>query len=277
LKKVFALKLATLVHGNDVLRPQRHIVTRWMLIRGLAASDLVIANSAFTAGELRDLGVEPGKIKVINPSAETGKFHPHVEFDTVRQRHRLERRRVLLVVSRLYRGRKGIETILKALAALRGDMPDMSLVIVGTGPAREELEEMAAAMGLAHAVIFTGYVADDELPAYYCASDIFVMVSDFDRATGDVEGYGIVYDEAHLCGKPCIAADIGGAPEAVHNEFDGLLVPPGDSAALAAAIRRLAGDPGLARRFGMKGRDRILAKRYDWDALNRLGEAEETR
>jgi glycosyltransferase involved in cell wall biosynthesis len=103
------------------------------------------------------------------------------------------------------------------------------------------------------------------------------MVSDFDRETGDVEGYGIVYDEAHLCGKPCIAADIGGAPEAVHDEFDGLLVPPGDIAALAAAIRRLAGDPGLVRSFGMKGRDRILAKQYDWDSLNHLGEPEETR
>jgi phosphatidylinositol alpha-1,6-mannosyltransferase len=93
------------------------------------------------------------------------------------------------------------------------------------------------------------------------ACDVFAMTP---QSLGpDVEGFGIVYLEAGLFGRPAIGSRSGGVTDAVRHEETGLLVDPGDAPGLAAAIRRLRDDPDLAERLGSRGRERVLGE-FGW-------------
>lgn len=156
--------------------------------------------------------------------------------------------RILLTVSRLD-GReryKGIDQLLDALTTL----PDAFLVVVGDGSDRPRLESWARKNGIAERVRFTGAITDDELQGYYEACDVFVLPS-----TG--EGFGIVFLEAMAKGKPCVAARAGGVPDVIEDGVTGRLVPPGDTARLADALRQLASDTPERRRLGAAGKKRF--------------------
>lgn len=249
-------------HGMDaalVLAGSRSKRNRAQLV--LRHAERVVANSEYTAQLLRGLGVPSEKIIIVRPS-------PNFPLTTVvsakvaaatRQKYRCGDRFMLLAAGRLV-ARKGFDEVISALAAFpQAERP--LLVIAGDGPERSRLEQQAAAIGVAEDAVFCGGVTDEELKGLFAASDAFVMVP---RSLGaDVEGFGIVYLEAGLFAKPVIGSRSGGVPEAVRHEETGLLVDPGDVAALAAAIRRLRDDPALARRLGEQGRRRVLEE-FGW-------------
>lgn len=202
---------------------------------------------------------------VIYNGVETDKFAPSVHDGSLRARLGLAPDTVLFAFAGRLVGWKGLAVALKALAepALRG--VDMKLLIIGDGPERANLERLARDLGVSDLVVFHDPVPHDLLPAYYAAADVGVFPS-----IGD-EAFGITIAEAMSCGKPVIASYIGGIPEVVGNEEScGLLVPPGDPAALAAAMRQLAEDAPLRARMGRAARERIV-KLYTWEkAAQRL-------
>jgi glycosyltransferase involved in cell wall biosynthesis len=154
----------------------------------------------------------------------------------------------LLSVTRLVPGEpKGIELVLRALAELPL-LGDASYVVVGDGPARPVLRQLADALGLGQRVYFAGGVDDGERDRLLAGCDLFVLPS-------SNEGFGIVYLEAMAHAKPCLAARVGGAPEVVLDEQTGLLVEPA-VALVASALQRLS-DPALRRRLGQAGRQRV--------------------
>ncbi len=118
---------------------------------------------------------------------------------------------------------------------------------------------MAAAGGIvtrADRIVFCGEVADDALPAYYHAADVFVLPSS-ERS----EAYGMVQVEAMAAGRPVVCTELGTGTSYVNqNGVTGLVVPPRDPAALAAAINRLLADEPLRRRMGEAGRARACAE-----------------
>jgi phosphatidylinositol alpha-1,6-mannosyltransferase len=108
------------------------------------------------------------------------------------------------------------------------------------------------------AVTFVGDVSDEEVAAWYERCDVFVLASRESAASGGAEGYGIVFVEANLHGKPVIGGRSGGVPDAVRDGATGLLVNPLDAGEIADAVIRLMQDPALARRLGAEGRRRAL-------------------
>ena len=148
---------------------------------------------------------------------------------------------------------------LRALAEPAMRDVNAKLLIVGDGPQKPELKQLAQTLGLAERVRFHDPVPHDALPALYGAVDAGVFPS-----IGD-EAFGITIAEAMSCAKPVIASHIGGIPEVVGSEEScGLLVPPGDVTALARAMRRLANDTALRTRLGIAARARI-ERLYTWD------------
>ena len=137
--------------------------------------------------------------------------------------------------------------LLRAIARLRAGPVAPTVVLVGDGPERPALES-AAALGDGR-VVFTGERADARrlLPAF----DVAVVPS-IER-----EGFGLAALEAMDAGLPVVASRVGGLPEVVQDERTGLLVPPGDDAALAAAIERLLMRPHERDAFGALGRGRV--------------------
>jgi glycosyltransferase involved in cell wall biosynthesis len=156
---------------------------------------------------------------------------------------------VLVACGRLV-PQKGYPTLLRALARVREQLP-ARLQILGEGPLRDELGALAASLGVAHAVSFEGFRPD---PARYMAkADVFVLSSEY-------EGFGNVIVEAMAAGTPVVATDCPYGPgEILEGGRHGVLVPPSDPDALAAALLRVLGDPALRARLRAAGPARAAA------------------
>ncbi len=142
--------------------------------------------------------------------------------------------------------RKGHDVLLRALALLPGTAAP-HLMLAGDGPERGALQHLTAELGLSGRVHFLGH--RDAVMDFYRACDIVALAS---RA----DAFGLVLAEAGYCARPIVATRVGGIPEVVLDGETGLLVPPDDAAALAAALSRLADDPALRARLGAAGRAR---------------------
>jgi glycosyltransferase involved in cell wall biosynthesis len=140
---------------------------------------------------------------------------------------------------------KGFDVLLRALR----DVDDVTLVLIGDGSEREQLRSLARSLGLDDRIVWLGWSAD--VRSYLPAFDVFVLPSRF-------EGFPLVVLEALLAETAVVATDVGSIPEAVRDEETGLLVPRDDSAALAAAMRRLLADADLRRSLGGRGRRLVL-------------------
>jgi len=151
----------------------------------------------------------------------------------------------------LYAGRlegyKGAGTLLEAARSV----PELPLLVAGEGSARAELE--ALARDLPH-VRFVGQLDDEALAAAIRGARCVVVPS------RSYETFGLSALEALARARAVVASAIGALPELVTSEENGLLVPPGDAPALAAALRRLANEPALAEELGKRGRARVLAR-----------------
>ncbi|MFG2051512.1 glycosyltransferase family 4 protein [Micromonospora sp. NPDC048935] len=197
------------------------------------------------------------------PGVDTELYHPGVDGSPVRERHGLTGRPVVVCVSRLV-PRKGQDVLLRALPLVRRAVPDVSLLIVGDGPDRVRLEKRANDAGLGDAVVFTGAVESEELPAHYAAGDVFAMPCRTRRAGQDIEGLGIVYLEASATGLPVVAGNSGGAPDAVREGETGYVVDGRDVAAVAERLVTILRDSALAKRLGDAGRRWVEAE-WHWD------------
>jgi glycosyltransferase involved in cell wall biosynthesis len=141
--------------------------------------------------------------------------------------------------------------VLRAFRRLRDQGIDAMLCMVGDGPERDELEELAGELGLMHDCLFPGY--QEDVGPFFAAFDTFVLPS-------ANEGTPVTAIESLASGCPVVATRVGGVPDVVDDGVDGFLVELGDLDSLAAALARLAADPELRRRMGDAGRERVLPR-----------------
>jgi glycosyltransferase involved in cell wall biosynthesis len=230
--------------------PWLHGFVRW----ALRISDAIVAISSYTAREIARFTKAP---VVVIPYT--------LPFAEGQSKARLPRAGVfqVLFVGRLVE-RKGVKNLIDAVRRLPPDLR-ARLVVIGDGPERQALETRARVSGLGDRVEIRGRVSDEELRATYAGSDVLVLPSIVD-ARGDTEGLGVVLLEAMSYGVPVVASDIGGITDIVEHDTSGLLVPPGDPAALAQALERLARDPALASRLGSAGEQRVR-RAFGWPEI----------
>lgn len=248
------MPMVTTFYGIELRWVQSRLpFLRWLVRWAARTSAQAVAISQYTARELRKFADVP--IEVIPYTAELAAPTTAHTRDASRQS--------ILFVGRLIE-RKGVPHLIRALGALTSRMA-VRLDIIGDGPERPRLEQLVRELGLDAVVGFLGRVSDAELRRAYAAADVFVLPSVLD-ARQDTEGLGVVLLEAMNYSVPVIASDIGGITDIVQHEQTGLLVPPGDEVALAAALTRVLGDEALARRLGDAGRDR-LHDEFSWDHI----------
>ncbi|CUH51135.1 glycosyltransferase family 4 protein [Shimia marina] len=147
---------------------------------------------------------------------------------------------------------KGLPILLRALEPLTRQFPDIRLTVVGDGPGRTALEHQVETSGLAEHVRFVGYKSQTEVAEALKAADLFVLPS-------FAEGVPVVLMEAMAARRPVVATQIAGIPELVADGGAGLLVPPGDVAALSAAISKILANPARATAMGIAGRAKVEA------------------
>ena len=261
----FGIPYLVWAYGNDILRPQKYHILKKLLRLVLSKADAIVAISQNTKREILRLGLKAERVIVIHPSVDPQRFHPQIDSSVVMARHHLQGKRVILTVARLVE-RKGVDVVIRAMPKVLEAVPDAIYLVVGTGPYRGRLERLVRESGLEGRVIFVGRVLDEELPYYYGACDLFVLLSRTLTGKGEIEGFGIVFLEAGACEKPVIGGKGGGTSEAIEDGVTGLLVDPLDVNEIAQAIVKVLKDRELARRLGENGRKRA-AKQPAWDLL----------
>jgi phosphatidylinositol alpha-1,6-mannosyltransferase len=271
----YGLPYGVIVHGTELLllesKMSRSRFRRWTARELLGGAAVVVANSRWTGERARavlaalDRPTLGGDVRVVPLGTDPTHFRPGIDPRPVRSRLGLDGGPWLLTVSRL-EWHKGIDTVIRALPAVRAAFPDPAprYAVAGVGPQRARFERLAAELGVGDSVRFLGFVPDEELPALYNAVDLYVGASR--RVELLVEGFGISLLEASASGLAVVGGRSGGVPDAVREGETGVLVDSGDPAAVAAGITRLLGDAELRRRMGAAGR-RSVETYYNWDRV----------
>ncbi|GAB4438966.1 MAG: glycosyltransferase family 4 protein [Rhodocyclaceae bacterium] len=257
------LPLVIYAHGEEITTWRQPGKLRAMTY-AYTHADCIIANSAFTRGELLKLGVDAARISVIHPGVDLRRFRPGLPCEDLRRSLGLAATdRLVLSVGRLSR-RKGFDHLIRACARLAAAGRAAHLAIVGIGEDRAYLGGIARECGLDERVHFLGHVAPEDLPRWYNACEVFAMPNR--EIDGDNEGFGMVFLEAAACGKPVIAGRDGGTGSAVLDGVTGLRVDGADVDGIAAALGRLLFSPEDAGRMGRAALERAQ-REFSWEAV----------
>ncbi len=227
LAEVLDLPSVVKVHGSDLNVIARIPSVRAHLRAFLPRATRLVAVSRALADELAALGVPRERIAVVENGVDPSLFQPRDRKEARAALGLPAAGRVAVYVGRLVR-EKGLFELVEAMASLP---PELTLVLVGDGVARGELELRARPLG--ERVRFAGPRPLDEVPRWLAAADLFVLPS-------WNEGTPNVILEALACGRRVVATTVGGIPDVIGAPALGELVPPRDAAALAAAIARQA-------------------------------------
>ncbi len=246
-----AMRRAPLVisYHADVVRHRALLpLYRPLLTRTLAAASRIIAGSAEYVASSAVLSRYREKCSIVPYGVDLAAFALRDgEARAVEQRRARYGNRIVLFVGVL-RHYKGVDVLLRALSDVHAHA-----VIVGQGPKEQEWRTLGDKLGVTDRVTFLGPVSDAERRLWLHACDLLVLPS-IDRR----EAFGISQLEAMACGKPVIASDLPTGVRLVNRDgVTGLLVPPGDHAALGRAMTRLLDDPDLRARLGHAAKQRV--------------------
>ncbi|HEX9083632.1 MAG TPA: glycosyltransferase, partial [Gemmatimonadaceae bacterium] len=245
------IPLVTTLHGTDVRLARKVGVAKPLFGHVLKHSAAVTTVSRWLKEETEAL--VPGVHPTVAPMPVATKlFGPGASRDGQR----------LLFVGRL-NDQKGADHLLHALATMK--TPAASLDIVGDGPNREALKQLAQQLGVASRIRWHGQLSQAELPPLYQRAAAVVIPS-------VDEGLGLVAVEALLCETPVVAFDSGGLRDVIQHEKTGLLVKPGDRAALASALDDLLARDGRGSQLGRAGRLYALSAFAPESAARRYAE-----
>ncbi len=267
LRTAGARRIVAVTHGHEVWW-SRIPGTRQALRRVGNAVDVLTDISDWTRAQIGRALSPAGRAKQTRmaPGVDTTRFRPGAGGAAVRERLGAEPDTPVVVCAARLVKRKGQDMLVEAWPAVRREVPDARLVIVGDGPHRTALEDLVVRRGIGDVVTFAGSVPWDHMPAWMDAATVFAMPSRSRLLGLEPEGLGIVFLEAAACEKPVIVGRSGGAPEATLDGESGYVVDPHDPAQIAAHIVELLQDPGKARAMGARGRAWVQAG-WQWDQV----------
>jgi phosphatidylinositol alpha-1,6-mannosyltransferase len=247
-------------------------------LAALRRAALLLPISQFTAESLWKVsGIDPWKTCILHNAvpSEFAALLMSPDGPAAPAPTRSENQPVLLSVCTLVKGNqfKGVDTVIRALPQILAAAPGLQYVVVGGGDYRLDLERLAAETGVAGHVTFVGAVTDAQLAALYRSCEVFILPSRPQQQGGywGGEGFGRVYVEAALAGKPVVGSRTGGAAEAVLDGKTGFLVDPLSIDEVAHAVIRLVGDAELTASMGAAGRKWAL-ENFTQRALSRAVE-----
>jgi glycosyltransferase involved in cell wall biosynthesis len=221
------------------------------------ADDLRCADALIGDGwAVTELPAQLGRpVENVPKGVDAQRFTPHG--DNVRAVLGLNDVPVIIAVGRLV-PIKNVRLLIEAMPAIRAAIANATALIVGEGPEHDRLQELARSLGVADAVIFAGYVANDDLGPYYRSADVFVLPSEFDNSPN-------VVLEAMSSGLPVVATDVGGVAQYVEAGAGGTLVRRGDRGALSHAVISWLQSPE-ARQCARRHNRAVVEKKYSWRA-----------
>jgi glycosyltransferase involved in cell wall biosynthesis len=247
--RLLSLRLVTSVHGRDAFyeeKPKAKYSRAFKFI--IHSSDLIILPSDAYRRKLMEAfpGIQGRTIFIhngINPA----------QFNAAEDRPNADgRNRYILCVAEL-QPYKAIDVLLRAAKPLLTSDSSLTLILAGDGPLRDELEELASSLGIRHQTMFLGTQGASEVARLLHGCETMVLPS-------RMEPFGIVLIEAMACKTPVVASDVGGIPEIIEHEVNGILVEPDNPEALTAGLRRVLTDSDLRRKIAENGYARVMER-----------------
>jgi glycosyltransferase involved in cell wall biosynthesis len=246
---------------------------RWraskMFQYNLDAADCVICVSEPAKQNLVNAwGVSAEKVAVLANGVDVERFRPYPESRyQVREQLGVGERPLLLFVGSFYSWHD-VATLLVAFSQVLATNPEARLVLAGDGAQRQTMVQRAGDLGIAHAVHFVGFVPHAKVPHLISAAD--VAVAPYPATDRELWLSPMKLYEYLACGTPIVASATGQIAQVIRDGKNGLLVPPGDAAALAVALNRLLDNPGLCVQMGHQARNDAVQE-HSWDRyLGRL-------
>lgn len=210
--------------------------------------DRVVAVSNFVRDYLISAGIPAGQVVAIPTGIDLNRYAPIAGGGTLRSELGLPAETILIGTVAILRVKKGHADLLRAARSVLQRFPEAHFIIAGDGPQTRNLVQLIGELGLASRVHMLGLRRD--VMNVLQSLDLFVLPT-------HQEALGTAFIEAGAVGLPVVATDVDGVPEVVADSETGMLVPPRDPAALAAAISRFLEDPMLRREFGENARKRV--------------------
>ena len=249
-------RLPTVITEHYTVFPMRTLskteVTKARL--AFTFADRVCTVSQFLSDAIQSYGIK-AEFKVVPNVINTQLFY-------LKEKRPNSPLKNIAYISMLSQHRKGLDYLLRALGLLREKRSDFHLHVIGEGPLREYYENLVRVLGLEDFVTFYGRLPTEQSAALLRKSHLFVLPSLF-------ENFSVATAEAMATGTPVLATRCGGPEEFVTDDV-GLLVPPGDEAALAEAVLRLERDVDLRRRLARTGRQTIERNYLEQTMIDRL-------
>lgn len=250
------------IENIPVIASQRLAVEKQVL----ETAERIVATSPQEKQDMRSLVSTKGNIDIIPCGTDIQRFGSVSRADARAFLGIDLEIKLILYVGR-FDPRKGIETLIRAVNESKYRDPQNLKLIIGGGSTpgqsdgkeRDRIEKIIDELGMSEFTILPGLLSQEILPNYYAAADVCVIPSHY-------EPFGLVTIEAMASGTPVVASNVGGLQFTVTNEENGLLVPPQDVLAFAAAIDRIIGNPEWARELGKAGRKRVI-KKFSWDGV----------
>lgn len=226
--------------------------TRWKFHQ---KAEIIVADARYTATRGQEYLKRP--VEFLPSGTDPQRFHPdnNLRLEARRQLGFRDDEIILLNVAALEK-RKGIWRVIEALPQIRAQIPSIRYMVLGEGPEKEQLRQRVAELGLDTCVMFAG--TSTNLPFFYNASDIFVMLS-------DAEAGSVACLEAMSSDLPVVVANTGGFSDVV-DETMGRIVDIRNQQEIAAAIIELAGNSALREQLGAAARERIL-NQFSWSKI----------
>jgi glycosyltransferase involved in cell wall biosynthesis len=230
---------------------------RWQVAVKYRLYDHVITISEGIRKVLLSEGLAPQKVTCVRDAVDPSPFLAPVDYDAFLREFDLPSGALVVGMVAQLIPRKGHRYLIEAVGNLHSDYPDLRVLLFGRGRLQVELEHEIRRRGLAGIIQLAGFRSD--LPRWLGALDVFAHPA-------DMEGLGVSLLEASAAAVPIVTSRVGGLPEAVIDGVTGLLIDPGDVAALTAALRRMFDDANLRRSMGEAGRRRVLVD-FSVDAM----------
>lgn len=258
LSKIFKLSYIVSCHGNDLLFAKKVPRKKKMAAKILTSAKYVSANSDYTKKIVQSFGVKEDKIKIVNPGIAVKRASDSAD---LKVKYGLRDKKVLLSIGRLVE-RKGFDKVIESLPSVWRKLPELVYVLIGRGEDEGRLKKLAR--GEERIIFINKEISEFDKWRWLSIADVFIMPSR--ASSNDVEGFGIVYLEANILGKPVIAGRAGGAQEAVKDGVSGILVNPEDINDIKNAILKIFQDDKLREMISTRARQRA-EEEFNWQVI----------
>ena len=257
-RRAFGIPHIATLHGSDVNTIKKSRILRKICSFIVHNSDRITTNSNFIKNVVLSIDDKAqDKVEIIPMGVDIESFKSK---EDVNLKAFFGVKYLILSVGRLIDW-KGISYLIMAMKKVITKFPNTKLLIGGSGPERENLENLVVKLDLKKTIIFIGYIKNIDLPKYYRSADVFCLPSI--NLNGQTEALGVVLLEAMACGIPVVGSNVGGIPDIIKDGYNGFLVPEKSPEDLANRIIELLSNDKIAKEFIVNGLNTVRDK-FSW-------------